>query len=230
MARRAAKPVDPFIYKHENGRQKRQIFCLILVPKGRRGVRADATQLLARASRGDQAAVRDLAPLVYDELRALARRHLAPNSAAGTATLQPTALVHEAFLRLIEQNTVDYRSRTHFLAAAAVAMRCVLLDHVRARGAAKRGGGWHRITLTGALTIPQERDIDLLALDEALSRLAEKDPRAARIVELRFFGGLSHKEVASEIGVSERTVRNDWSIARAWLRCELAGTERTAPP
>lgn len=188
------------------------------------GVRADATQLLTRASRGDQAAVRDLAPVVYDELRALAKRYFPAKGAAGTATLQPTALVHEAFLRLIEQDTVDYQSRTHFLAAAAVAMRCVLVDHTRARGAAKRGGGWCRITLDNAVALQPQHELDFSALDEALARLAQLKERAAKIVELRFFGGMSVEEAADYLGVSARTVKGDWRTARAWLRAELVET------
>ena len=186
------------------------------------GVRADATQLLARASRGEQAAVRDLAPVVYDELRALARHYLPRDRAAGTATLQPTALVHEAFLRLIEQDTVDYKGRTHFLATAATAMRSVLVDHARARGAAKRGGGWCRITLDEAAAFQPQSEVDLSVLDEALAKLARLKERAAKIVELRFFGGMSVEEVADHLGVSARTVKGDWRTARAWLRAELA--------
>lgn len=190
-------------------------------------MRADATQLLARASRGDQEAVRRLAPLVYDELRALAHQYFPPKGAAGTATLQPTALVHEAFLRLIGHDAADYQSRTHFLATAATAMRSVLVDHARARGAAKRGGGWCRITLDEAAAFQPENEVDLSALDEALARLARLKQRAARIVELRFFGGMSVEEVADCLGVSARTVKGDWRTARAWLRAELA--EANAP-
>jgi RNA polymerase sigma factor (TIGR02999 family) len=185
-------------------------------------MRADATQLLARASRGDPDAVRRLAPLVYDELRALAHQYLSPTRAAGTVTLQPTALVHEAFLRLIQQDAVDFKSRTHFLATAATAMRSVLVDYARARGAAKRGGGWCRVTLDEAATFQPENEVDLAALDEALARLARLKQRAARIVELRFFGGMSVEEVADCLGVSARTVKGDWRTARAWLRAELA--------
>ncbi len=185
-------------------------------------MRADATQLLVRASRGDQAAVRQLAPLVYDELRALARQYLPPKGGAHTATLQPTALVHEAFLRLVEQDAADYQGRTHFLATAATAMRAVLADYARARGAAKRGGGWCRITLDNAAALQPQSELDFVALDEALGRLAQLKERAARIVELRFFGGLSVEEVADCLGVSARTVKGDWRAARAWLRAELA--------
>ena len=185
-------------------------------------MRTETTQLLVRASRGDQAAVRQLAPLVYDELRALAHQYLPPKGAAGTATLQPTALVHEAFLRLIGHDAANYKSRTHFLATAATAMRSVLVDHARARGAAKRGGGWCRITLDEAAAFQPQSEVDLAALDEALAKLARLKERAARIVELRFFGGMSVEEVADYLGVSARTVKGDWRTARAWLRAELA--------
>jgi len=185
-------------------------------------MRRDATKLLARASRGDQAAVRNLAPAVYDELRALARRYFPPGKVTGSNTLQPTALVHEAFLRLIGQDTVDYRSRTHFLAMAATAMRSVLVDHARARGAAKRGAGWCRITLDNAVALQPQQELDFSALDEALAKLAQLKERAAKIVELRFFGGMSVEEVADHLGVSARTVKGDWRTARAWLRAELA--------
>ena len=184
---------------------------------------ADTTQILARASRGDPEAVRRLAPLVYDELRALAGKYLPLRGGAGTATLQPTALVHEAFLRLIGHDAADFKSRTHFLATAATAMRSVLVDYARARGAAKRGAGWCRITLDEAAAFQAETALDLCALDEALARLAHLKRRAARIVELRFFGGMSVEEVANCLGVSVRTVKGDWRTARAWLRAELVG-------
>jgi RNA polymerase sigma-70 factor (ECF subfamily) len=159
--------------------------------------------------------VRRLAPVVYDEFRALAHQYLPQKGAAGTATLQPTALVHEAFLRLIQQDTADYKSRTHFLATAATAMRSVLVDYARARGAAERGGGWCRITLDEATAFQPENEVDLSALDEALARLARLKQHAARIVELRFFGGMSVEEVADCLGVSARTVKGDWRTARA---------------
>ena len=185
-------------------------------------MRDRATQLLVRATRGDQAAVRGLAPLVYDELRALARHYLPSGGAARTPTLQPTALVHEAFLRLIEQDGIDYQGRTHFLATAAVTMRCVLLDHVKAQSTGKRGHGWCRITLDDAAALRGEPEVDFTALDEALGRLAKLKERAAKVVELRFFGGMNVDEVAEHLGISARTVKGDWRTARAWLRAELA--------
>jgi RNA polymerase sigma factor (TIGR02999 family) len=143
--------------------------------------------------------------------------------------LQPTALVHEAFLRLVEYETADFKSRTHFCAVAAAAMRHVLIDHARGAGRAKRGGDWQRITLSGAEELSSSDEVDLLTLDDALTELGKLDPRAARVVELRFFGGLTEAQVGAELGVSERTVRNDWSMARAWLRTRLVNDVEEQP-
>ena len=159
--------------------------------------------------------------LVYDELRAAAHQYMAQRPGADALTLQPTALVHEVFLRLANHTEDDFNSRTHILAVAAVAMRHVLIDYARGNHRAKRGNEWKRITLTNALAIAQSDQIDFLELDESLTRLAEMDERAARVVELRFFGGMTEAEVAKALDVSERTVRNDWTMARAWLRREL---------
>jgi RNA polymerase sigma factor (TIGR02999 family) len=159
-----------------------------------------------------------LLPLVYDELRAMAGHYLGDERAGHT--LQPTALVHEAFLRLQQQSRVSWQGRTHFLALGAQAMRRILIDHARGRGRAKRGGG-RRVPLEGldpAAPVPAS---DLLALSEALERLAELDPRQARVVELRCLGGLSMDEVAAALGVSKRTAEGDWKMARAWLRLAL---------
>ena len=180
-----------------------------------------ATQLLAEASQGSEAAAARLAPLVYDKLRVLARVYLAKAGHVGFQTLQPTALVHEAYLRLVDQKTADLRSRTHFYALAAVALRHVLIDQGRARQRAKRGGDWRRITLSDATAVTGRDEVDLLVLDEALANLAQLDERAARVVELRFFAGMTERDIGHTLGVSERTVRNDWTMARAWLRCEL---------
>jgi RNA polymerase sigma factor (TIGR02999 family) len=133
-------------------------------------------------------------------------------------------LVHEAFLRVLDQSRVEWRGRTHFLAIGAQAMRRILVDHARRRGRAKRGGGWARIALEDAATISSRRDEDVLAVDEALHKLARLDPRQANIVEMRFFSGMTVAEVAEVLGVSKRTVENEWSVARAWLRRELNGT------
>jgi RNA polymerase sigma factor (TIGR02999 family) len=157
-------------------------------------------------------------PLVYDELRALAESYLQrerPNH-----TLQATALVHEAYMRLIKQEDVDWRNRAHFFAVAAQAIRRILVDHARGHQSAKRGGDRKRVHLDQGLALP-EPDLDLLALDEALEELARLHERQSRIVELRFFGGLSLKEVAEYLGLSSRTVDSDWHMARAWLRGKL---------
>jgi RNA polymerase sigma-70 factor (ECF subfamily) len=192
-------------------------------------VRAETTQLLTRAAYGDQAAAARLTPLVYDELRGLAGWLLVGRGENGCALLEPTALVHEAFLRLVDRETADFRSRTHFCALAAAAMRHVLIDYARGGRRAKRGGDWQRITLSGAEELFSSDEVDLLALNEALAELGTLDPRAARVVELRFFGGLTEGQVGAELGVSERTVRNDWSMARAWLRTQLADDTEEQP-
>ncbi|MEM6673170.1 MAG: ECF-type sigma factor [Planctomycetota bacterium] len=160
----------------------------------------------------------DLLELVYDELRRLAAAYLARESAGHT--LQPTALVNEAYLRVSAQDDVEWKNPAHLRAISAIAMRRVLVDHARGKDAAKRGGGWEKITLEAGL-VEGEQEIDTLALDVALTRLAEVDERRARVVELRFFGGLTNREVAEHLGVSETTVEADWRFARAWLGREL---------
>lgn len=161
-------------------------------------------------------------PLVYDELRRLAGQYLG-NGARGAVTLQPTAIVHEAYIRLVGANGGDYRSQTHFFAAAAGAMRHVLVDHARARNAKKRGEGARPLTLIESDGQIDQGDAahDLLALNELLERLAALSPRAARVVDLRVFGGLSVREAAGVLGISERSVNDDWRVGRAWLRAEL---------
>lgn len=182
------------------------------------------TQLLARASAGDRDARDLLVPRVYDELRAIAGRVL--DRHATVATLPPTALVHEAWLKLVDRpEALALADRRHFLAIAARLMRDVLVDHLRARGAAKRGGGLERVTLDDVASVFEQRSLDLLALDEALGRLAAEDPQLARIVELRFFGGLTIAETAQELGVSTPTVERGWRLARAWLLEALGGAE-----
>lgn len=162
----------------------------------------------------------------YEHLRQLAAVYMARRAGAGD-TLQPTALVHEAYLKLLDSDQSKFKSETHYAAVAALAMRQILIDHARGKNRAKRGGGWQRVTLSDVHNVSIGDQIDVLALDEALTRLADLDPRAARVVELRFFGGLSEVETASYLGVSERTVRNDWSMARAWLRCELGESDES---
>jgi RNA polymerase sigma factor (TIGR02999 family) len=157
-------------------------------------------------------------PLVYEELRALAESYL--QRERPDHTLQATALVHEAYMRLVKQEEVEWQSRAHFFAVAAQAIRRILVDHARGHLSAKRGGDRKRVRLDQDLALP-EPDLDLLALDEALEELARLHERQARIVELRFFGGLSLKEVAEYLGLSSRTIDGDWYMARAWLRSKL---------
>ena len=176
------------------------------------------TRLLQGWTDGDRAARDHLIAVVYDELRRIARRYLR-NEHAGH-TLQATALVNEAYLRLIDQET-PWRNRAHFFAIAAQIMRRILVDHARARGSAKRGGGHGRTTLSDVVDQGAQRDIDVIALDQALSTLAELDPRQGSIVELRYFGGLTIRETAEVLGVSHTIIEREWSLARAWLRREL---------
>lgn len=165
----------------------------------------------------------ELLPLVYNELRHLAGRLMARERREHT--LNATALVHEAYLRLIDQSRVDWKGRSHFMAVGAEAMRRLLVDHARGHGRVKRGAGWQRVSLggtpaVGAAGLGHE---DLLSLHSALKQLTELDPRQARVVELRYFGGLSTRETAAVLGVSPRTVEGDWTHARAWLRRSLSG-------
>lgn len=180
---------------------------------------AEITRLLAVWSRGDPQAAERLFPLVYDHLLRQARRFMARERPGHT--LQPTALVHEAYLRLARQKRVSWRDRHHFYAVAATAMRRVLLNCARARQTAKRSAEPPVRLLVEPPPRSDERAADLLALDEALTRLAEIDPRQARIVELRFFAGLTIEEAARALGISTVTVKRDWRLARAWLQREL---------
>jgi RNA polymerase sigma-70 factor, ECF subfamily len=181
--------------------------------------RTDLTQILNRATAGDDSAVNRLMPLVYDELRALAQSYLSQERS--DHTLQATALVHEAYLRLVKQSDVEWKGRAHFFAVAAQAIRRILVDYARGHDRAKRGGQSQRVLLEEDSALLPERDLDLVALDESLVKLAELNARQAQIVELRFFGGLTLKEIADYLGVSSRTVDGDWSMARAWLRRAL---------
>jgi RNA polymerase sigma-70 factor (ECF subfamily) len=178
------------------------------------------TQVLNAACTGDGNAAKQLMPQVYQELREQARRYFQHESSGHT--LQPTALVNEAYLKLVDQTKVDWQGRTHFFAVGAQMMRRVLVDHARAKQRVKRGGGRCRIPLDETLTISPQRDEDVLALDDALEKLAQLDARQAKIVELRFFGGLTVDEVAEVLGISPRTVTSEWAVVRAWLRCELS--------
>ncbi len=186
----------------------------------------DLTTCLARAAAGDVRALDRFLPVVYGELRALARRLLRPQRPGHTLT--PTALVHEAYLKLVDQTAVPCEARTHFFGLAASAMRQVLVDHARRKAADKRGGGWTRISIeTACLARSADvRDgVDLVALNDALERLAFSDPRAARVVELRHFAGLTIDETATLLHVSASTVEADWRYARAWLYDALLGGE-----
>jgi RNA polymerase sigma factor (TIGR02999 family) len=178
------------------------------------------TQLLVDWSHGDQKALDKLMPLVYTELRRLAGNYLRRERQGHT--LQPTALVNEAYLKLIDQRQAKWQNRTHFYGVAAQLMRRILVDHARARQAEKRGGSdQQRLSITSAERLVQQPEIDLLALHQALEELATLDPQQERIVELRFFGGLSIEEAAEVLGIGHATVERDWKIARAWLRRKM---------
>lgn len=179
----------------------------------------NVTELLRSWSTGDDRALEALIPLVYKELRRLARHYLSGESAEHT--LQSTALVHEAYLRLVDWHNVEWRNRAHFFGVAAQMMRRVLVDRARERQATKRGSGAIKLTLDIAVEVSADDLIDLHALDQALTRLEQLDAQQCRIVELRFFGGLSVEETAAALGVSTPTVKRSWSAARAWLRREL---------
>jgi len=186
-------------------------------------LQGDVTALLSALSAGENTARERLLPIVYDELRAIAGARMAGER--GDHTLDATALVHEAYLRLIDTERVQWEDRSHFFRIASRAMRRVLVDHARSRNALKRGGDRHRITLHDPST--DENDVDLLALDDALERLESIDPRQRGVVELRFFGGCNVADAARILGVSERTIEEDWRMARAWLRRELARADQT---
>jgi RNA polymerase sigma factor (TIGR02999 family) len=181
--------------------------------------RDHATRIVGELCAGDCQRAPELARLVYDNLRRYAASVMGPGR--DDRTLRPTALVNEAYLRLVDQSRVDWQGKTHFFAVGAEMIRRVLVDDARARRTAKRGGGRTRVSLGDHEPGTPIREVDVLALDESLDRLAALDPRAARVVELRFFGGLREGDVAAMLGVSERTVREDWRMARAWLRREL---------
>jgi RNA polymerase sigma factor (TIGR02999 family) len=171
--------------------------------------------LLSRWREGDTAARDQLIPLVYDELRRVAKRCLAGQRT--DHTLQPTALVHEAYLRLVKRDTGEWQNRAHFFAMAAKAMRQILVDHARRRAAAKRGGDAVTVVFDEAAASPKKATLDLIALDDALKRLAVLDPRQCEIVELRFFGGLSVDETAEVVDISPATIKREWATARLWL-------------
>lgn len=181
------------------------------------------SELLIRWRDGDKSALDSLLPMVYDELRSLARHRL--KLERHDHTLQSTALVHEAYLRLVGQSSLRVDSRAHFFGIAAGLMREILVDHARRRGAAKRGADCLTLTLDEAVALPNKRELNLVVLDDALSGLAAMDARQSRIVELRFFGGLSIEETSDVLGVSRATVKREWATARLWLQRELSRSE-----
>ena len=177
------------------------------------------TQLLADWGAGDQEALQRLMPIVYEELRRLAKGYLQRQPPG--STLQSTALVHEAYLRLADKKEVRWQDRAHFFAVSARIMRCILVDHARSRGSEKRGGGAYTIALDEAVLIVEKQDVNLLALDEALSRLGVHDPRLGQVVELRFFGGLSVEETGQALKIAPATVKRDWIVAKTWIYREM---------
>lgn len=177
--------------------------------------KGNITQLLSAYQNGNKTALDELFPVVYEELRRLAASRL--RGERGDHTLQPTALVHEAYLRLIDQHTQNWQNRAHFFGLAAEMMRRILINHAISRNAEKRFGNQTRIALDDIVTLSEQRDVNLLQLDEALNELAEFDEKQAKIIELKFFGGLTNEEIAEALGVSDSTVKREWRIAKAWL-------------
>ena len=181
----------------------------------------NVTQLLIDWSKGDKAALDALLPVVYEELRHQAARYLRRERAGHT--LQTTALIHEAYIKLVDQRNVHWQNRAHFFGIAAQLMRRILVDHARTKKRAKRGGSDIRVSFTEANIVGKGQDLDVVALDEALERLAEIDEQQSRIVELRFFSGLTVEETAEVLSISPATVKRDWSMAKAWLHREISG-------
>ena len=188
---------------------------------------SNITVLLSELSRGNQDAADALVPLVYQELKRLARGYMRRERA--DHTLQATALVHEAYLKLVHQKAINWQSRSHFFGIAAQLMRHILIDHARSLLREKRGGGKEVLPLNEALTFSPQHSKELVKLDEALGRLSAIDPRQARIVELRFFGGLSVEETSEFLKISPKTVKRDWSVAKAWLHRELREEDGNVP-
>jgi RNA polymerase sigma-70 factor, ECF subfamily len=182
---------------------------------------SEVTRLLLAWSDGDRAALDELTPLVYGELRRLARNYMSRERPSHT--LQTTDLVNEAYLRLVDRRRVRWQNRAHFFAVSARVMRHIVVDYARRNGSAKRGGGARRVTLDEGAAVSRERAAELVALDEALSALDRLHPRRCRVVELRYFGGLNNTEAAEVLGVSEATIERDCRFARAWLYRELQG-------
>jgi len=178
------------------------------------------TELLAEWREGNQSALDELYPLVYDELHRLARRYMSRERKGHT--LQTTALINEAYVRLVDQKNVQWANRSHFFAISAQIMRRILIDHARRHAYAKRGGGAKQVSLEEVAAIAPEQGRELIRLDEALKSLAERDPRRSQVVELRYFGGLNNEEIAGVLHVSQNTVTRDWNMARAWLYQQLS--------
>lgn len=186
---------------------------------------SDVTQLLRNWRDGDEVARDQLMVVVYEELRRQAERYL--RRERPDHTLQPTALVHEAYLQLIDQSRVNWENRAHFFGAAARLMRRILVDHARAHQAEKRGGGGEKLALDEALCVPEGKDLDILALNDALDELARLDTQQSQIVELRYFGGLSIEETATVLNISPATVKREWSMAKVWLHHQIRkGTDK----
>lgn len=183
----------------------------------------EVTRLLSRMEEGDREAVDLLLPVVYRELRRLASSYL--QRERGNHTLQPTALVHEAYLRMVDQSRVQWQGRAHFFGVAAQMMRRILVDHARTQGARKRGGDVNKIQLEDGLAVGTSREAGLIAVDDALRALEAVDPEKAKIVEMRFFAGLSIEETAAAMGLSTATVNRHWRMAKAWLHAELGKEE-----
>ena len=188
---------------------------------GKTATSSNLTQLLKESSKGNNDAMKALWPKVYKELQGLARRYMSRESSGHT--LQPTALVHEAFLKIFEGKPIDWQNRGHFYAIAAQVMRQIMVDHAKAKRAQKRGGGGFKVEFDENLHVPDQdtNEPDVLALDEALERLKKMDPRLVKVVELRYFGGLSIEETAEALEVSPNTVKRDWASAKLWLYREL---------
>jgi RNA polymerase sigma factor (TIGR02999 family) len=182
----------------------------------------EITQLLAEWSDGNQSALDELYPLVYEELHRLARRYMSRERKGHT--LQTTALINEAYVRLVDQKNVHWANRSHFFAISAQIMRRILIDHARRHAYAKRGGGAQQVSLEEVAVVAREQSSEIIRLDEALKILAKMDPRRCHVVELRYFGGLSNEEIACVLKVSENTVTRDWNLARAWLYQQLTGS------
>jgi len=183
----------------------------------------NVTQLLLGWGKGDKDALDQLLPIVYDELRRQAARYLRRERVGHT--LQTTALIHEAYIRLVDQRNVQWQNRAHFFGIAAQLMRRILVDHARTKKRAKRGGSDVRVSLAEATLVTKSKDLDVVALDEALERLADIDEQQARIVELRFFSGLTVEETAEVLSISPATVKRDWSMAKAWLHREISNEQ-----